>query len=113
MGAVDRRVGVVRHRVPGDATTGTRAAKRGGGGTPALLDSAVAFYEAQSIEPSALDEELEVLARIVELRAFGELTSHDTAKALGVSERTAGRGSAMAFGWLRERFGVELDDSPG
>lgn len=54
-----------------------------------------------------LDEALDRLkdanerqARIVECRFFGGLTEHETATALGVSQRTVAREWSMARGWL-------------
>jgi RNA polymerase sigma factor (TIGR02999 family) len=52
-------------------------------------------------ELAALDAEL---ARLVELRVFARQTVDESAKALGLSPRTAKRHWKLAQGWLRRRI---------
>ncbi len=83
-----------------------RAARRGGGISPAFLDDRAPATE-RSDTLVALDEALERLARlsermsrVVECRFFGGLTEDETAEALGVTARTVQRDWAKARAWL-------------
>ncbi len=89
-----------------------RAVKRGGGHRPISLDE----FSLDRVLPSAdaqadalLDlhdaltrlSELDTrLTRVVECRFFGGLTEHETAEALGITERTVRRDWAKAKGLL-------------
>jgi RNA polymerase sigma-70 factor, ECF subfamily len=85
---------------------------RGGPGRRALaLDDAeqagLLAVADRATELLALDEALERLTamdprlgRVVECRFFGGLSEEETARALGVSQRTVSRDWAMAKGWL-------------
>ena len=85
------------------------AAKRGGERVSITeVDGAV---EARGVDLLALDEALERLAlldldlaRVVELRYFGGLTTRETAEATGVSTATVEREWATARGWLRREL---------
>jgi RNA polymerase sigma factor (TIGR02999 family) len=46
------------------------------------------------------------LAQVVELRFFGGLTEEDTAKVLGVTDRTVRRDWIKARGWLHRELQV-------
>ena len=94
-----------------------KARKRGGG-----LVSRVTFDErlvpsgARALDLVALDEALdalaaldEVKARIVELRAFGGLEVEEAAEVLGISAPTVKRHWAFALAWLQQRV---RGDSP-
>ena len=96
------------------------AVKRGGGGAQREpLDHAVAAYQEHSGDLEALDAALgrlesvnPELARIVDLRFFGQLTEEQTAEALGVSVRTVRRGWQMARQWLYQQLQDEsIDDA--
>jgi len=70
-------------------------------------DLALAFYCLETAELVALDEALENLAKvdelkskIVELRYFGGLSVEETAEVLGVSAITVKRHWRMAKAWL-------------
>jgi RNA polymerase sigma factor (TIGR02999 family) len=88
------------------------AQRRGGPGRRALaLDDAeqagLLAVADRATELLALDEALERLTamdprlgRVVECRFFGGLSEEETARALGVSQRTVSRDWSMARGWL-------------
>ena len=48
------------------------------------------------------------LSRVVELRAFGGLTTREIAQVLDVSERTVERAWATARAWLRVELGTQI-----
>jgi RNA polymerase sigma factor (TIGR02999 family) len=88
-----------------------RARKRGGGRQRVPLDEAEIAIEEQSIDLLALDKALDLLKdrdedlyQIVMLRFFGGLTEEQTAKALGVTDRTVRRHWAVARLWLRKEM---------
>jgi len=68
-------------------------ASQGGGGGVDMVDLDGALSRLQSLD--------EQLARIVELRFFGGLTSAQIGESLGVTARTVDRGWRVAQGWLR------------
>jgi len=81
--------------------------KRGGGRVRVPLEGANASILDDSNRILALDEALQRLeeqdprsAEVVQLRYFGGLSTHETANALGVSERTVKREWAFARAWL-------------
>lgn len=86
------------------------AAKRSGGERVTLHDADAATPE-RDVDLMALDEALDrlasidaELARLVELRYFGGLTTKETAEAMGVSTATVEREWATARGWLRREL---------
>ncbi len=63
------------------------------------------------MDDSALDEALDRLTamdarlgKVVECRFFGGLSEEETARALGVSERTVSRDWSTAKGWLYDEL---------
>ena len=87
------------------------AAKRAGGADRVPLDETVLVEAERPVDLLALDEALErlaamdpALARVVELRYFGGLTTREAAEATGVSTATVEREWATARGWLRREL---------
>jgi RNA polymerase sigma factor (TIGR02999 family) len=83
-----------------------RNAKKRGGGTRTLLDTAVMVVP-RAVDLIAVDDALEKLAaldpvqgRVVELRFFAGLTEAETAEALGISTATVHRKWLSAKAWL-------------
>ena len=81
--------------------------KRGGDALRVPLDQVLLAAEARGIDVLALNDALDVLARIdarksrvVELRYFGGLKIEETAEVLGVSVDTTKRDWRMARAWL-------------
>lgn len=100
-----RRILIDRARVRGRQ-------KRGGGRVRVSLERVGASTWDDSAGMLALDEALQRLeeqdprsAEVVELRYFGGLSVHDTADALGISERTVKREWAFARAWLWNALG--------
>ncbi|HEV2799750.1 MAG TPA: sigma-70 family RNA polymerase sigma factor [Pyrinomonadaceae bacterium] len=93
------------------------AGKRGGSQHVLSLDEARVAVEERAAELVALDEALKSLAeidprksRVVEMRFFGGLSVEETARALGVSDKTVMRDWRIAKMWLhREMGGGESD----
>ena len=93
----------------------TRARKkRGGGVRPFLLDEADAPVAERAAEIVELDDALSQLAhlnerlgRVVELRFFAALSVEETAKVLGVSERTVKRDWRTARAFLYRALAEE------
>ncbi|MEQ8767449.1 MAG: ECF-type sigma factor [Planctomycetota bacterium] len=90
------------------------ALKRGGDAQRVPLDEAVAAYEERSTDLCALDEALDRLAtfdsglaRLIDLRFFGGLSIEETARELGVSERTVYREWQLAKSWLQHELGED------
>lgn len=91
-----------------------RAAKRGSGSTPLLIDDSMAEARSareRNIDVLALDEALEKLAkldaqqsRIVELRYFAGLSIEDTSEFLGISPSTVKREWISARAWLHNQI---------
>ncbi|HEV7508502.1 MAG TPA: ECF-type sigma factor [Thermoanaerobaculia bacterium] len=84
-----------------------RAAKRGGGVPHLSLDQALEIGVASDEALLALDEALHRLARqsarlarVVECRFFAGFDERETARALGLSERTVRRDWTLARAWL-------------
>ena len=84
-----------------------QAGRRGGGLRPLTLDEVQIPLQERADVLVALDDALRRLealdprmARVVELRFFGGLTEPETAKVLGVTERTVRRDWVKAKGWL-------------
>jgi RNA polymerase sigma factor (TIGR02999 family) len=95
-----------------------KAAKRGGGRTLTLYE-ALALGEERSLDLVALDDALNVLAkldplqsRVVELRFFGGLSIEETSHVLGISQATVKRYWSTARAWLhREIIRAERHDA--
>jgi RNA polymerase sigma-70 factor (ECF subfamily) len=96
--------------------------KRGGEQKKVSLDEVVVFAERQADELLAVDDSLNVLAkidprqaRVVELRFFGGLSVEEAADVLGVSPKTVKREWSVAKAWLsadlKQRHGI--DAAPG
>ena len=84
-----------------------KAAKRGGGAPHLPLDEALDVGVASDETLLALDEALQRLARqsarlarVVECRFFAGFDERETARALGLSERTVRRDWTLARAWL-------------
>lgn len=89
-------------------------AKRGGGAAHLELDEAAAMSVEKSAELVALDEALNRLAeidqlksQIVEMRHFGGMSVEETAEALGVAPITVMRHWNLAKAWLRREIARE------
>jgi RNA polymerase sigma factor (TIGR02999 family) len=102
---------VAMRRILVDYARRQRASKRGGGNRPLPLDDAVALADERAQEMLALDDALirlaalnERLARVVECRFFGGLTTEETATALAVTPRTIERDWAKAKSWLYQEL---------
>ena len=88
-----------------------KAAKRGGSDLKLPLEEAMAVSTEGKIDLLILDEALTRLSeldhqqgRIVELRFFSGLSVEDTARMLGISERTVKRDWQVAKAWLRREI---------
>jgi RNA polymerase sigma factor (TIGR02999 family) len=97
----------ITRRILVDHARRWKSAKRGGNALRVSLDGISPTAETRPIEMLALDEALDLLARIddrksrvVELRYFGGLTMEETAETLGVSIETVKRDWRMARAWL-------------
>lgn len=94
-------------RILVDHARSQRALKRGGGARTITLDDALGVPEQREVDLVALDDALDALAqlderqgRLVELRFFGGLSTHEAAEVLGVGVATVGRDWASAKAWL-------------
>jgi RNA polymerase sigma factor (TIGR02999 family) len=83
------------------------AGKRGAGATPLALDEALDVAVADDAEMLALNDALGELARVslrlaqvVECRYFAGFDDAESARALGISERTVRRDWTLARAWL-------------
>jgi RNA polymerase sigma factor (TIGR02999 family) len=81
--------------------------RRGGGAPHLSLDETLVFSEGRAEELIALDDALQVLAklderksRIVEMRYFGGLNAEETAEVLKISTATVDREWRRARAWL-------------
>ena len=81
------------------------------GGQKVVFDERIVSIDPRSDELLALDTALDRLARlnarqakIVELRFFGGLSTEETAKATGLSEKTVKRDWALARAWLESEL---------
>ena len=88
-----------------------KAAKRGGSDIRLPMEEAIGVSTGQDLDFVALDEALTRLAaidvqqnQVVELRFFSGLSVEETAKVLGVSERTVKRDWQVAKAWLRREL---------
>jgi RNA polymerase sigma factor (TIGR02999 family) len=112
---------VMRH-VLVDHARAKVAAKRGGRAVPVELESRHAVELPRFQEILELDQALdrlgrlnERLARVVELRFFGDLSEEETAEALGVTKRTVRRDWRKARSFLHRQLHAPDDivpDSP-
>ena len=96
------------------------ARKRGGGRQRVPLDGVDIAIEVPNIDLLALDKALGVLKsrderlhEIVMLRYFGGLTEEQTARALGVTDRTVRRHWAVARLWLRKEMETAEGEASG
>jgi RNA polymerase sigma factor (TIGR02999 family) len=87
-----------------------KARKRGGPLARVTFDERLIPSGERELDLVALDEALDALAeldelkaRIVELRAFGGLEVEETAEVLGLSTATVKRHWAFALAWLQQR----------
>jgi RNA polymerase sigma factor (TIGR02999 family) len=92
-----------------------RAAKRGGGLQPLELDPERIAVGERAETLVALDDALTRLAafsprlaEVVEHRFFGGLTEEETARLLGVTDRTVRRDWIKARGWLQQELERDL-----
>ena len=109
----------VMRRILVDHVRSRQAAKRGGSDIRLPLEDAMVGLPGQDLDFVALDEALTRLAamdqqqsQVVELRFFSGLSVEETAKVLGVSERTVKRDWNVAKAWLRRelsRGGTQRD----
>ena len=101
-----------------DYARGHTREKRGGEQKKVSLDEVFLFSEQQADELLAVDDSLNLLAkmdprqaRVVELRFFAGLSVEEAAEALGVSPKTVKRDWAVAKAWLyadlKERYGMD------
>jgi RNA polymerase sigma factor (TIGR02999 family) len=88
--------------------------KRGGGREPVPLQEELLVSEDRCEELLALDEALgrlddrePLLARVVECRCFGGLTTEETAEALDISPATVKRRWSLAHTWLYRELRAE------
>jgi RNA polymerase sigma factor (TIGR02999 family) len=102
---------VAMRRILVDYARRQRASKRSAGNQPLPLDDAVALADERADDMLALNEALtglaalnERLARVVECRFFGGLTTEETAAALDVTTRTVERDWAKAKSWLYQEL---------
>ena len=98
-------------RILVDHARSRQAAKRGGSDIRLPLEEAMGVSGERDLDFVALDEGLTRLAEIdsqqsqvVELRFFSWLSVEETAKVLGVSERTVKRDWNVAKAWLRREL---------
>jgi RNA polymerase sigma factor (TIGR02999 family) len=87
-----------------------KAGKRGGSVSRVSFDERLVPGGPRELDFVALDEALDALAavdelkaRIVELRAFGGLEVEEAAEVLGISTPTVKRHWAFAIAWLQQR----------
>jgi RNA polymerase sigma-70 factor, ECF subfamily len=101
-----------------DHARGHSRFKRGGEQKKVSLDDVVVYAEREADELIAVDDSLNLLARIdprqarvVELRFFGGLSVEEAADVLGVSPKTIKREWSVAKAWLsadlKERHGID------
>jgi RNA polymerase sigma-70 factor, ECF subfamily len=101
-----------------DHARGHTRQKRGGEQQKISLDEAFVFSEQQADELLAVDDSLNLLAKIdprqakvVEMRFFGGLSVEEGAEALGISPKTVKRDWSVAKAWLyadlKERYGID------
>jgi RNA polymerase sigma-70 factor (ECF subfamily) len=101
-----------------DHARGHTREKRGGEQKKVSLDEVFLFSEQQADELLAVDDSLNLLAkidprqaRVVELRFFGGLSVEEAAEVLGVSPKTVKRDWSVAKAWLyadlKERYGID------
>jgi RNA polymerase sigma factor (TIGR02999 family) len=104
----------IMRRILVDHARRRKAAKRGDGVDRVPLDQDIGTVASDAISVLALDHALDhletvdpLLARIVELRAFGGLTIDEAAHVLKVSASTAKRDWRTAKAWLVRELGPE------
>jgi RNA polymerase sigma factor (TIGR02999 family) len=99
-------------RILVDAARARRADKRGGPLAPINLDELPELGSARDRELVALDDALNVLAKmdprqvsVIELRFFGGLSVEETAEVMKISQQTVMRDWRLARAWLRREIG--------
>ncbi len=99
-----------------DHARSRRADKRGGDQALVTLSDDRHANAGSEIDVLDLHDALESLAkvnersqRVVELRFFGGLTTHETAEVLGVSVRTVGDDWTFAKAWLGRELNTSLE----
>lgn len=97
----------IMRRILVDYARGHKRDKRGGGSYKLSLTEADRFAADRSIDLESLDEAMNRLSElypqkgeVVELRVFGGLTIEETARVVGISERTVKRDWRFARAWL-------------
>ena len=95
------------------------AAKRGGGATMSLEEAGVEPWWDSDERLVELDEALQRLSelsprltRVIECRFFGGYSEPDTARILGVTDRTVRRDWLKARAWLYRELGGIVPDAP-
>lgn len=101
---------VMRHILVDHARSHS-ANKRGAGGVQVTLDDDLVATRNSGADVLAVDEALTRLAQfdprqaeILELHFFAGMTFEEIAAALGISTRTAKRGSNMARAWMKNQL---------
>jgi RNA polymerase sigma factor (TIGR02999 family) len=106
----------IMRRILVDYARAHKRDKRGGGNYRLSLTEAGRFAAGECIDLESLDEALNKLAdlypqksEVVELRVFGGLTVEETARVMGISDRTVKRDWRFARAWLLN----EMEDNRG
>jgi RNA polymerase sigma factor (TIGR02999 family) len=89
-----------------------RVDKQSQGKQREFLEAAAVFFDNTSTDLLALDHALKEFAaldpqgaQVVELRFFGGLSVEETAKVIGISDRTVKRDWRAARAWLSQNIG--------
>ena len=105
-------------RILVDHARARNAVKRGGGEPRESLEASPVALRERPFPIVELDDALTRFAafapresKVVELRFFGGLSVEETARVLGVSQKTVKRDWARARAWLRGELRKDLDDS--
>lgn len=106
-----RTMSQVMRRLLVDHARARKRLKRGGGARQDRREPLDALVERSSVDLVALNDALEVLAKLsprqaelVELRFFGGMTAQEAADLLGVSKRTADNDWEFARAWLASKL---------
>jgi RNA polymerase sigma factor (TIGR02999 family) len=110
--------GITMRRILVDSARRKNRLKRGGDAVKVDLDKVVGWLSAaQAEEAEALDEALDRLAEhnsraslIVHLRFFVGLTCDETARLLGLTDRTVRRDWSLARAWLRREIRTTIGE---
>ncbi|HKR83904.1 MAG TPA: sigma-70 family RNA polymerase sigma factor [Terriglobales bacterium] len=105
-------------RILTDRARARQADKRGGGVHPVSLDVVPVVSRGANVDLSALDDALNLLARVderksrvVEMRFFGGLSVEETAEVLKISPETVARDWRLAKAWLLREMSGNADES--